>query len=145
MPRLITASLIAASAAAAALMSVVIPDAAPVASANPVVGPPFIVHTEWAKWGDLSSLRVYPTYAGRVVAGQPGTIAEGEEAWTEVLAISPDADLPGMHHQFMCHWQFAEVVDPGKSSWNLEPWRPEVDDATMVATGCNPGGTEEPF
>jgi hypothetical protein len=144
-PRLITAALIAVSTAAAALMPVVIPDATPVASANPVAGPPFIVHTEWVKWGDLSSLRVYPTYAGRVVAGQPGTIAEGEEAWTEVLAISPDADLPGMHHQFMCHWQFAEVVDPGKSSWNLEPWRPEVDDATMVATGCNPGGTEEPL
>ena len=143
MPRLSAAALIAV-AAAAALVPLAAP-ATPVASADPVTGPPFIVHTEWAKWGDLSSLRVYPTYAGRVVAGQPGTIAQGEEAWTEVLAISPDADLPGMREQFMCHWQFAEVVEPGKSSWNLEPWRPQVDDNTMLAAGCNPGGTEEPF
>ena len=45
----------------------------------------------------------------------------------------------------MCHWQFAELAQPGKTSWNLEPWRPVVDDAEMVASGCNPGGTEEPF
>ncbi|MET4431035.1 hypothetical protein ABIA65_004346 [Mycolicibacterium sp. 624] len=140
MPRLIAASLLAVAVAAA-----LTPVTTPAASADPVTGPPFIVHTEWVKWGDLSSLRVYPTYAGRVVAGQPGTIAQGDEAWTEVLAISPDADIPGMREQFMCHWQFAEIADPGKSSWNLEPWRPEVDDATMFSTGCNPGGTEEPF
>ena len=24
----------------------------------------------------------------------------------------------------MCHWQFAEFAEPGKTSWNLEPWRP---------------------
>ena len=35
--------------------------------------------------------------------------------------------MPGMRAQFMCHWQFAELADPGKVSWNLEPWRPEVD------------------
>jgi len=34
-------------------------------------------------------------------------------------------------------------VRPGKVSWNLEPWRPVVDAATMIATGCNPGGSEE--
>ena len=145
MPRPIAALIAVSTVAATLLMPVATPAASPIASADPVVGPPFIVHTEWAKWGDLSSLRVYPSYAGRVVAGQPGTIAQGEEAWTEVLAISPDADLPGMREQFMCHWQFAEVVEPGKSSWNIEPWRPEVDDNTMMATGCNPGGTEEPF
>jgi hypothetical protein len=62
-----------------------------------------------------------------------------------VLAQSPDADTPGMREQFMCHWTYAEFAQPGKSSWNLEPWRPEVDEDTMVGTGCNPGGTEEPF
>ena len=50
-----------------------------------------------------------------------------------------------MREQFRCHWQFAEFAQPGKTSWNLEPWRPGVDAATMVDTGCNPGGTEEPF
>jgi hypothetical protein len=115
------------------------------ASADPIPGPPFVDHSEWVHWGDLSSLRVYPTAAGREAAGQVLNAAQGNEAWTEVLALSPDADIPGMREQFMCHWTYAEFARPGKSSWNLEPWRPVVDDDTMVGTGCNPGGTEEPF
>jgi hypothetical protein len=118
---------------------------APVAAAAPVAGPPFVDHTEWAHWGDLSSLRVYPTPAGREVAGQLNNEVQGDEAWREVLASAPDADMPGMREQFMCHWTFAEVAQPGKTSWNLEPWRPVVDENTMVDTRCNPGGTEEPF
>jgi hypothetical protein len=50
-----------------------------------------------------------------------------------------------MREQFDCHWQFAELGHPGKTSWNLEPWRPEVDAVAMMSAGCNPGGTEEPF
>jgi hypothetical protein len=115
------------------------------ASANPVPGPPFVDHVEWANWGDLSSLRVFPTESGRLAAGQLGTRPAADEAWGEVLALSPDADLPGMRSQFFCHWQLAEFAQPGKASWNLEPWRPEVDDTAMLASGCNPGGTEEPF
>lgn len=118
---------------------------APVVSAQPADPAPYIDHVHWAKWGDLSSLRVYPTAAGRRAAAQPGTVAENDRAWTEVLAAAPDAALPGMREQFDCHWQFAEFVEPGKTSWNLEPWRPEVPVEQMLATGCNPGGTEEPF
>jgi hypothetical protein len=115
------------------------------ASATPIPGPPFVDHSEWVHWGDLSSLRVYPTATGRQAAGQVHNAAEGDEAWTEVLAQSPDANTPGMREQFMCHWTYAEFAQPGKTSWNLEPWRPVVDEDTMVGTGCNPGGTEEPF
>jgi Protein of unknown function (DUF2599) len=115
------------------------------ASADASLDPPFVARAEWAKWGDLSSLRVYPTESGRAAAGQVGTTAQADEAWTEVLALSPDADIPGMREQFMCHWQYAEFAQPGKTSWNLEPWRPEVSMDQMVAAHCNPGGTEEPF
>jgi hypothetical protein len=108
--------------------------------------PPFIDRVEWVHWGDLSSLRVYPTPAGRNAAAQllkpPSEI---DEAWGEVLAQAPDAGTPGMREQFVCHFRFAEIARPGKTSWNLEPWRPVVDDNTMTATGCNPGGAEEPF
>ena len=120
--------------------------AAPTASATPVsTPPPYVDHVEWAKWGDLSSLRVYPTAAGRDMAGRPGGRALADEAWAEVLTLSPDAAIPGMSEQFLCHWQFAELIEPGKISWNLEPWRPEVSAEEMATTGCNPGGTEEPF
>ena len=107
--------------------------------------PPYVDHVEWVHWGDLSSLRVYPTAAGRIAAGQVGTFAASDQAWAEVLAAAPDANIPGMREQFDCHWQLAEFAQPGKTSWNLEPWRPVVTASQMIESGCNPGGTEEPF
>ena len=102
---------------------------APVASADPVPGPPYVDHVQWSKWGDLSSLRVYPTHAAHASRPvEPGTDSQADEAWTEVLTFSPDADMPGMKAQFLCHWHFAELAEPGKVSWNLEPWRNEVAD-----------------
>jgi hypothetical protein len=107
--------------------------------------PPFVDHTEWAQLGGgLTSLRVFPTPSGRAATREPG-MASADEAWAEVLALSPDADTAGMRAQFICHWRFAELAQPGKTSWNLEPWRPVVDDAEMVASRCNPGGPEEAF
>jgi hypothetical protein len=117
---------------------------APVTSAEPVPAPPYIDHVQWAKWGDMSSLRVYPTESGRRASLVATTSAAGE-AWAEVLTLSPDADMPGMRDQFMCHWELAELGQPGKVSWNLEPWRNVVSDEEMVDAHCNPGGTEEPF
>jgi hypothetical protein len=118
---------------------------APFAAADPVPGPPYIDHVQWAKWGDMSSLRVYPTEAARQASLEPGTQAQADEAWAEVLTLSPDANSPGMKAQFVCHWRYAEFAQPGKVSWNIEPWRNEVSDEDMVAAACNPGGTEEPF
>jgi hypothetical protein len=110
------------------------------------LSPPFVDHTQWAQWNRQPSLRIYPTTSGRAAARQLGSAGpEADEAWSEVLAQTPDAGTPGMREQFRCHWEFAEVLQPGKSSWNLEPWRPVVDDTTMVSSGCNPGGGREPF
>ncbi|MGV0836663.1 DUF2599 domain-containing protein [Mycolicibacterium thermoresistibile] len=111
----------------------------------PVTPGGYVDRVEWAKWGDLSSLRVYPTPAARTAAGEIGTTEQADAAWHEVLAHAPEADMPGMYEQFLCHWQLAEFAQPGKTSWNLEPWRPQVDSLVMLETGCNPGGTEEPF
>ncbi|OSC42629.1 DUF2599 domain-containing protein [Mycobacterium decipiens] len=106
--------------------------------------PRLVDHTEWARWGRLPSLRVYPSQAGRATSRQLG-MAAADAAWAEVLALSPDADTAGMRAQFICHWQFAEIRQPGKTSWNLEPWRPVVDDPEMLVSACNPGGAEESF
>ncbi|BCI91463.1 MULTISPECIES: DUF2599 domain-containing protein [Mycobacterium] len=113
---------------------------------GPVYSPPFVDHTQWAYSGRLSSLRVYPTPSGRAASRDPGSsAAAADEAWAEVLGLAPDADTPGMRAQFDCHWQLAEAAEPGKISWNLEPWRPVVDDEQMLASRCNPGGAEEQF
>ncbi len=131
---------------AAAMAAATVPLAlAPVASADAVPGRPYVDHVQWAKWGDMSSLRVYPTDAARQASQDAGSDVQAGEAWDEVLTLSPDADIPGMKAQFLCHWHYAELVEPGKISWNLEPWRNEVSEEEMVAAGCNPGGTEEPF
>ena len=131
---------------AAAMAAATVPFAlAPVAAAAAVPGPPYVDHVQWAKWGDMSSLRVYPTGAARQASQDSGSDVQAAEAWAEVLTLSPDADIPGMKAQFLCHWHYAELVEPGKISWNLEPWRNEVSEEEMVAAGCNPGGTEEPF
>lgn len=130
-----------------ALLGAVPADADP-GLAGSSYAPPFVDHTEWAPWGRLQSLRVYPTPSGRAAsrtARGTATSHDADEAWSEVLARSPEAGTPGMHAQFVCHWQFAEIAQPGKTSWNLEPWRPVTDDAGMVASGCNPGAPEEPF
>lgn len=142
-------ALLAVSAVATAAVAGTVPEAASADpgsdTPNPVYSPPFIDHTQWTQWQRLTSLRVFPTPSGRAAARQPATDAAADEAWTEVLAQAPNADTPGMRAQFICHWQLAELVEPGKPSWNLEPWRPVVDDAQMIATGCNPGGPEEQF
>jgi len=116
---------------------------APVAAAEGLSGP-YIDHVGWAGTTGLASLRVYPSTAGRVVAGQlDKSTVQSEQAWREVLAWAPEADSPNMRAQFICHWHFAELAQPGKTSWNLEAWRPFVDDDAMVASRCNPGGAEE--
>ncbi len=137
--------LIAALGAAAICLAVSVGSGSTVARADESFAPPFVDHVEWQHWGDLSSLRVFPTPSGRAAAGTLRTTAQAHEAWAEVVADTSDADQPGMREQFLCHWRLAEFSRPGKVSWNLEPWRPVVDEARMLATGCNPGGTEEPF
>jgi hypothetical protein len=128
------------------VLSGVAPASAEPGPSVPAVEPPYVDHTQWAQWNQLSSLRVYPTANGRAAAKRLGSSSpEADEAWSEVLAQAPQADTPGMRNQFRCHWDFAETLQPGKVSWNLEPWRPVVDDATMVRAGCNPGGGREPF
>jgi len=113
------------------------------ADGSPLLSPPYVDHTQWTRWSGMPRLRVFPTPAGRVNSLRPGTADEADEAWSEVLALSPNAGTPGMRAQFVCHWQYAESALPGKVSWNLEPWRPVVDDADMVAAGCNPGGADD--
>ena len=46
----------------------------------------------------------------RQISGGPvGHRCQADEAWTEVLTLSPDAEIPGMREQFMCHWQYAGI------------------------------------
>jgi hypothetical protein len=105
----------------------------------PVYRPPFIDHVAWTETEQGPSLQVFPTESGRNTQG----VGDVDASWAEVVKLDPTADTPGMREQYVCHWRFARIVDPDKTSWNLEPWRPVVSDSEMIATRCNPGGAEE--
>ncbi|WP_051178498.1 DUF2599 domain-containing protein [Nocardia concava] len=112
--------------------------AAGLPTADPYPDQALIDHTEWTDEIDGRRLRVYPTQAGR----KDTFPAALDRAWQEVLAAAPDGDTPGMFDQFRCHWEWARVVAPDKTSWNLEPWRPAVGYDATVSAMCNPGGPE---
>lgn len=105
---------------------------------DPYEGIPLVDHVEWTENVDGPRLLVFPSEAGRRTT-YPGS---DERAWQEVLVQSPAADAPGMRDQFVCHWDWARLVQPNKPSWNLEPWRPAVGYPETVQASCNPGGPE---
>ncbi|GAB2654051.1 hypothetical protein GCM10027169_18120 [Gordonia jinhuaensis] len=121
----------------------------PVSSVSSLTAePPYVDHVTWVQTPLGPSLQVVPTPAGRVAHGTDAAGRDaGDIAWAEVVddsqATGRTADTPGMQAQFTCHWSFARLVEPDKPSWNLEPWRPVVDESQMIATRCNPGGPEE--
>lgn len=85
-----------------------------------------------ATWGQAeggTSLAVTPSGWARA-----GSLAAQEGLWAQVVAQAPDADAPGMQAQLECH----ELGAPDKETWNLEPWRPEVDALEMIKDRCNP-------
>ncbi|ALR14371.1 DUF2599 domain-containing protein [Mycobacteroides saopaulense] len=101
------------------------------------VEPVLIDHVSWGATSLGRTLRVYPTPLGRTYEAPDGA----DLAWAEIVTLAPDAQTPGMRMQFDCHW-YGRVFIPNKPSWNLEPWRPAVDEALMTVSQCNPGGPE---
>jgi hypothetical protein len=93
-----------------------------------------IDHVHWAGTAQGRQLQIFPTPAGRTDTFANASV----RAWAEVLVDAPTANTPGMFDQFLCHWNFARLIDPHKTSWDLEPWRPAVGYAATVAAGCDP-------
>ncbi|MFI2704385.1 DUF2599 domain-containing protein [Cellulosimicrobium composti] len=85
--------------------------------------------TGWGEREGGRSLAVDPTAWART-AGQAGR----ELVWAQVVAAEPEADSPTMRDQLVCH----AVGAPGKATWNLEPWRPDVGLLDTMAARCNP-------
>lgn len=104
----------------------------------PSLPAPYIAQTWWEDTPYGTTLKIEPTTAGRQTTGYD----DGLTAWQEVRQHEPGADTPGMREQFLCHWDWARLVEPDKPTWNIEPWRPVVGDGEMILTQCNPGGPE---
>lgn len=104
--------------------------AAPPANVTLTVAPRAVESATWAD--DVEggrSLQVDPTTFGR-----SGSAAALEAVRAELVASGPDATTTVMDHQLRCH----ALGAPGKETWNLEPWRPEVDYLAYLLARCNP-------
>lgn len=88
-----------------------------------------VAGTQWGEREGGRSLAVTPTAWARRAG-----LAADAGVWAQLIAADPSVDTETMHAQLSCHLLGA----PDKDTWNLEPWRPDVDAATMIATMCNP-------
>ncbi len=75
--------------------------------------------------------RVRPTQAGRL-ADWSGI----QQAWKQAVRKGVP-NRPHLRQQFLCHP--LSIVARGKSSWDLEAWRPEVGLQQTMLAACNPG------
>ncbi|NKX93903.1 DUF2599 domain-containing protein [Sanguibacter hominis ATCC BAA-789] len=75
------------------------------------------------------SLQVFPTAFGRSGSG-----AALEAVRQALVATEPEAGTSVMDKQLRCH----ALGAPTKESWNLEPWRPDVDYLDYLLARCNP-------
>lgn len=94
-----------------------------------------ITTVAWTEAEGGRSLAVTPASPLRACAG-PLTRWDGiPPGWREVLDLAgTEADSPAMEQQYACHLRFARA----KETWNLEPWRPEVDEDELMLARCNP-------
>ena len=112
----------------AALLDVLV-DAGSAGSAILTFGATPLVSADWGEREGGRSLAVVPAPWVRT-----GSLAAQDALWSALVAAQADADSTTMRDQLICH----ALGAPVKDSWNLEPWRPEVDSFTLLATGCNP-------
>ncbi|CAM5784447.1 DUF2599 domain-containing protein [Cellulomonas persica] len=83
-------------------------------------------------WGEREggrSLAVTPADWTRA-----GGRAAEELAAAQLAAADAEAGSPTMLQQLACH----QLGARSKATWNLEPWRPDVDPFEMIAARCNP-------
>ena len=94
------------------------------------VAPSALDRAEWAdRLEGGRSLQVFPTAFGR-----SGSVAALEAVRQALAAAEPKAATSVMDKQLRCH----ALGAPTKESWNLEPWRPDVDYLEYLLARCNP-------
>lgn len=113
----------------------------PAATAPPPAGPPPCPRSDpvaAAAWTEAEGGRSLAVTPGEDLRACAGALLRWEGAppgWEEVVALAgAEADSPAMEQQYVCHLRFARA----KETWNLEPWRPAVDEETLLRARCNP-------
>lgn len=110
--------------------------------ADPYFGLMLIDHATWVYHSpDGWTFEVTPTAWARINAG---SLLAGWAGWDELYAryscCGLNTNLNGMRDQYICHQQIVAVTNPGKATWNIDEWRPDVGYLQTVNSSCNPGG-----
>jgi len=90
---------------------------------------PLLLAAEWGNHDGGNSLAITPSDCVRT-----NGLVIRDDVWATIVANQPDADVPGMRDQLLCHMLGAQ----DKATWNLEPWRPAVGLRDTVLAMCNP-------
>lgn len=115
-------------------------------AAYPVVADPWlwidlIAGASWVRYSEGWTLKVSPTGWARANAGAYAVgVAGWDELYSKYRNRGLNTNLAGMRDQFICHQQVVAVVSPGKATWNIDEWRPNVGYLQTVNSSCNPGG-----
>ncbi|WP_245993465.1 DUF2599 domain-containing protein [Xylanimonas allomyrinae] len=111
--------------------------------ADPYLGFSLISSASWTKYAEGRTLKVTPTGWSRANAG---SYLAGVSGWDELYSKYKNSglntNLDGMRDQYICHQQIVALRSPGKSTWNLDEWRPDVSYVQTVNSSCNPGGAK---
>lgn len=111
--------------------------------ADPYLGFDLISSASWASHTEGWTLQVTPTAWARSLAGG---YLPGDSGWDELYSKYKNnglnTNLDGMRDQYICHQQIVAVRAPGKATWNLDEWRPNVSYVDTVNASCNPGGAK---
>lgn len=99
--------------------------------ADPWLGIDLIRRTVWTS--SMTTLQVFPTDWGR-----NAPIAARWAALAEVQTKTPGTreDSSPMKDQLLCHFD-ARIYDPGKTSWNIDTFRPYILYTRLVLARCN--------
>jgi hypothetical protein len=90
---------------------------------------PLILSAKWGQHDGGRSLAVKPSECVR-----KNGLALREEVWAALLSKEPEANVPGMRDQLLCHMLGAQ----SKPTWNLEPWRRAAGLQATLLAACNP-------
>lgn len=109
--------------------------------ADPYYGLTLIDHASWVWHTEGWTFAVTPTFWARMNAGSYSAGAAGwDELYDRYRNSGLNTNLNGMRDQYICHQVFVAVRDPGRATWNIDEWRPDVGWFQTVNSQCNPGG-----
>jgi uncharacterized protein DUF2599 len=109
---------------------------------DPWLGKDLIASAVWRWHTEGWTFEVTPTSWQRLWNGYWPASAGWDELYSKYKDRGLNTNLNGMRDQYICHVQIVSIRAPGKATWNLDEWRPDVGYWQTINSSCNPGGSK---